>query len=70
MPEPYRLWLRCKDLGHLWYDGGISAQPHVMMLEFDVCRAAVSRFAESQSMMRSSMQQQQQQLEALRGGVQ
>jgi hypothetical protein len=48
MPDAYSLWLQCKDLGHLYVDGGISQQPHIMLMEFNVCRATTHRFAESQ----------------------
>jgi hypothetical protein len=55
MPASYRLWLQSRDLGHLWYDGGLSQQPHILMLEFDVCRAATASFAENQARIRSAM---------------
>ena len=37
MPEAYRLWRLCQDSSSLWWDGGISNQPHILTLEFSVC---------------------------------
>ena len=44
MPEPYRMWRVCQDWGTLWWDGGIGAQPHLLMLEFSTCQAASAEF--------------------------
>lgn len=44
MPEPYRIWLQCKAHDTLWWSGGISNQPHILMREFNVCRIAENIF--------------------------
>jgi hypothetical protein len=46
MPEPYRILLACRRHGALWWSGGISSQPYVMMLEFGACRLAEGYFDE------------------------
>ena len=46
MPEAYRLWRTCKDWNTLWWDGGLSSQPHLLVLEFSVCAAAQQEFQE------------------------
>lgn len=46
MPEPYRLWKTCERHNTLWWSGGISNQPYVMMREFAVCEIASSEFEE------------------------
>jgi hypothetical protein len=46
MPEPYRIWRICQQHNTLWWSGGISNQPYIMMLEFDVCAAASADFDE------------------------
>lgn len=40
MPEVYRLWRTCKEWNTPWWDGGLAAQPRLLMLEFSVCAAA------------------------------
>jgi len=37
LPGPYRLYRRCKNQGVLWWNGNMAAQPHILMLEFEVC---------------------------------
>ena len=44
VPEPYRLWRMCKKWNTLWWGGGISNQPHILMLEFMVCEAATAQW--------------------------
>lgn len=44
MPEPYRLWKACEQHNTLWWSGGISNQPYIMMREFDACQAATRVF--------------------------
>ena len=44
MPEPYRIWKTCQRHDTLWWSGGISNQPHIMMLEFAVCEIADDAF--------------------------
>lgn len=44
MPEAYRLWRTCERHDTLWWSGGISNQPHVMMLEFSACEMASNTF--------------------------
>jgi hypothetical protein len=46
MPEPYRLWKACERHNTLWWSGGISNQPYVMMREFAVCEIADRQFDE------------------------
>lgn len=46
MPEPYRIWLSCQQHDTLWWSGGVSNQPHIMMLEFQACKLARSTFDE------------------------
>ena len=38
VPEAYRLWRLCQD--NPWWDGGMSNQPYLLMLEFAVCANA------------------------------
>ncbi len=40
MPEVYRLWRVCKDNNALYWPGGLSSQPHVLMMEFQACERA------------------------------
>ena len=44
MPEVYRTWKTCKEWGVLWWEGGLAAQPHLLMLEFSVCQNASTEF--------------------------
>jgi hypothetical protein len=44
MPEPYRIWRACQRHRTLWWSGGISNQPYIMMLEFAVCETASADF--------------------------
>lgn len=44
MPEPYRIWKSCQRNNALWWSGGISNQPYVMMHEFAVCEIASNIF--------------------------
>lgn len=46
MPEPYRLWRACQRHDTLWWSGGISNQPYIMMLEFQACEYARAIFDE------------------------
>lgn len=46
MPEPYRLWRMCEEHSSLWWPGGVSNQPHILMAEFAACEAAYSDFRE------------------------
>lgn len=45
MPPAYRLWRLCQDNNTLWWDGGMAAQPRVLMMEFEACRHASNEFA-------------------------
>jgi len=56
MPEPYRLWKTCKRHNTLWWSGGISNQPYVMMREFAVCEIASSQFDEQLDNYREILQ--------------
>ena len=38
MPEVYRLWRMCKDRDY--WSGGVSGQPHILMMEFQACERA------------------------------
>lgn len=51
MPEPYRLWLRCKRMGKLPLSGGILEQPAIMMLEFDVVETVIEGFKDERQRM-------------------
>jgi prepilin-type processing-associated H-X9-DG protein len=41
----YSIWLRCDRRNVLWWDGALANQPHVLMLEFDVCDSVQSQLA-------------------------
>ena len=43
IPEVYTLWKRVKEHG-AWVEGGYSKQPHLLMMEFEVCRNAERHF--------------------------
>jgi hypothetical protein len=43
-PHVYSIWLRCKQWGTLWWQGGIADQPYVLMAEFAVCENVQSQF--------------------------
>lgn len=43
-PQVYSIWLRCKQWDTLWWQGGLSAQPYVLMAEFAVCESVQARF--------------------------
>ena len=44
MPYVYSMWDRCKQWNTLWWQGGIAAQPHVLMAEFNVCDKVTQQF--------------------------
>ncbi len=44
MPEPYRIWQACERHNALWWSGGVSNQPYVMMQEFAACQIAQDTF--------------------------
>jgi len=44
MPESYRIWRMCQDNNKQWWEGGMSHQPHILMLEFAVCELARDQF--------------------------
>jgi len=46
MPPVYRLWRLCQDNNTLWWSGGMAAQPHILMMEFEVCKQAHANFLE------------------------
>jgi len=51
MPEPYRLWQMHVNYSALWWDGGLSAQPYIMMLELATCANAYAAWQEEQQNM-------------------
>ncbi len=51
MPESYRLWRMCQRNNTLWWDGGMSNQPHILMLEFAVCETEYNSFQEYRNNM-------------------
>ena len=46
MPEPYRLWRACQRHNSMWWSGGVSNQPYIMMHEFATCEIASNIFDE------------------------
>ncbi len=49
IPGAYRIWSACKRHNELWWPGGISNQPHILMDEFMVCEVATKMFDEQKS---------------------
>lgn len=43
LPDVYFLYKKCEKWG-LWWDGGVSDQPHLLMTEFMVCSNAEAHF--------------------------
>lgn len=56
MPEPYRLWRACERHNTLWWSGGISNQPYIMMREFAACEVASDIFDDQLANMREILQ--------------
>jgi hypothetical protein len=44
MPEVYFQYLDCKHWNTLWWPGTVADQPHILMDEFNACRAAEIEF--------------------------